>query len=74
MEHNADKTLETCRQTREVAEKALVWIEDNADAQRLERSALIKEFRNHIIKSQKLEAALLRPMCVGVFGASQAGK
>jgi len=70
----AEEAIKSCVKIRDIAQKSLGWIDDNADALRLDRSALTKEFRNHKFKCQKLETALHRPMCVGVFGASQAGK
>ena len=41
---------------------------------RQEQRALNREFRRFATAARKLEQAVARPMCVGVFGPSQAGK
>ena len=64
----------TCRDTATVAAKAVGWFADNPDKVRQEQTALIREFRKFSIAARKLEAAVHRPMCAGVFGPSQAGK
>ena len=64
----------TCRDTAAIAGKAVAWITDNPDKVRQEQSALLREFRKFGTAARKLEAAVHRPMCVGVFGPSQAGK
>jgi hypothetical protein len=64
----------TCRATAAVAAKALDWFNDNPDKVRQEYTALTREFRKYGTTARKMEAAVHRPMCVGVFGPSQAGK
>ncbi len=64
----------TCRASTAIAGKALEWFNDNPDRVRQEYAALTREFRKYATTARKLEAAVHRPMCVGVFGPSQAGK
>ncbi len=63
-----------CRSTADAAARALRWIGDNADQVKLEQASLLREFRKFQNSANKLAAAVERPMCVGVFGPSQAGK
>ncbi|MCB9960309.1 MAG: hypothetical protein H6843_17060 [Rhodospirillaceae bacterium] len=73
--HDANASVAaTCRDTAAIAGKAVSWITDNPDKVRQEQSALLREFRKFGTAARKLEAAVHRPMCVGVFGPSQAGK
>ncbi len=62
------------RATGEVATGAIGWFHDNTDKVRQERASLMREFRKFAQSARKLEVAAHRPMCVGVFGPSQAGK
>jgi len=64
----------TCRGAAAVAGRALDWFNDNPDKVRQEYTALTREFRKYGVLARKMEAAVHRPMCVGVFGPSQAGK
>ena len=66
----------TCRQTAEHARGAIDWLETPASQATIgpERPVLTREFRRFTTTARKLEAAVERPMCVGVFGPSQAGK
>jgi hypothetical protein len=65
-----------CRGTADASTAALEWFNDDANSDKLgqERMALERDFRRGMTQARKLEAAVERPMCVGVFGASQAGK
>lgn len=62
--------------TADAAREAVAWFEDpkNQDKIGSERAALAREFRRAIAQAKRLEIAAARPMCVGVFGPSQAGK
>ncbi|NBC34364.1 MAG: hypothetical protein GVY13_16930 [Alphaproteobacteria bacterium] len=64
----------TCRETASIAAKAIDWLKDNPDKVRQELPVLSREFRKFGTTARKLETAVHRPMCVGVFGPSQAGK
>ena len=69
-----EKVAERCRATSQVAQKAIDWFNDNPDKVRQELPTLTREFRKLALQARKYEAAAHRPMCVGVFGPSQAGK
>ena len=64
------------RATADAAQRALQWFNDAANAGSVgqEQRALNREFRRFATAARKLEQAVARPMCVGVFGPSQAGK
>ena len=64
------------RETADAAQRALQWFNDEANAGSVgqEQRALNREFRRFALAARKLEQAVARPMCVGVFGPSQAGK
>ena len=70
------KLAETCRETAGHARGAIEWFETPANQATIgpERPVLTREFRRFTTTARKLEAAVERPMCVGVFGPSQAGK
>ena len=68
------RAADTCRDTAGIAARAIGWIKDNPDKVRQEQTALLREFRKFAASARKLETAVHRPMCVGVFGPSQAGK
>ncbi len=76
MEPDPEATRRRCGQTAELGQASFDWIRDprNGDTVKPEREALSREFRRHVVESRKLEAAVARPMALGVFGASQAGK
>lgn len=68
-----DQLAAQARQVGEAAGRALDWF---AGAARpgLDAAALARELRGVGLRAQRLAAAAARPMCVGVFGPSQAGK
>ena len=68
------KVAGLCHDSAAAAARAVDWIRDNGDKVRQEQTALAREFRKFTATARKLEAAVHRPMCVGVFGPSQAGK
>jgi len=70
-----DQSLATsCASVAQVARDFMDWIERNAENIGRERAGLEKEFRRFNAEAKRLERAVERPMCVGVFGPSQAGK
>jgi hypothetical protein len=71
---NAAQTASACRDVAQVAQGALGWFADHPEKVKQEAVALGREFRKFGLAARKLEAATMRPMCVGVFGPSQAGK
>ncbi len=62
--------------TAEASQRALAWFNDPANAGSVgqEATSLNREFRRFGTAARKLAEAARRPMCVGVFGPSQAGK
>jgi hypothetical protein len=63
-----------CRRTADATAQAIAWCNDNTTQVRQEYASLLREFRKFGTAATKLAAAVDRPMCVGVFGPSQAGK
>jgi hypothetical protein len=65
-----------CAEVRSTATEALKWIGSDVNARRLSafKGVLDRELRRAVIQADRLEKAVVRPMCVGVFGPSQAGK
>jgi len=65
-----------CTNALDMAQKSLAWISDAANAERVGSSRKIAEqqIKKSVIAARKAAAAVDRPMCVGVFGPSQAGK
>lgn len=63
-----------CRKAAEAAGQALGWVADNAGRVGAERPSLERRLRKATVTAGKLALAAERPMCVGVFGPSQAGK
>ena len=59
-----------------VARGGFDWVGDEANKKAVgqERRALQRDLRRQAIAASRQEAAAKRPMCVGVFGPSQAGK
>ena len=58
----------------EVARGGAAWLEANRARLKEAPSALARDFRRFARRAARLQAAAARPMCVAVFGASQAGK
>ena len=65
-----------CADTSRAITEALGWVRNDVNARRISsvRSTLDRELRRSFIEADRLGKALERPMCVGVFGPSQAGK
>ncbi len=63
-----------CRETAEAAQAAIAWMEKNAERVGPDGFALLSDLRKAANAARKMEVAVRRPMCVGVFGPSQAGK
>jgi hypothetical protein len=71
----ADRQLaEACRRAADASAQALAWTSDNAERLGSERPAIERQLRKSTVQAGKLALAAERPMCVGVFGPSQAGK
>ena len=63
-----------CEETGRAAQAALAWMRDFPTRSAQSRPALEREFRLAAVQARKLRAAAARPMAVGVYGLSQAGK
>ncbi len=63
-----------CGKIAEAATGALGWLAENGATVREAGPALARDFRRFGLAARKLAAAAQRPMCVSVFGPSQAGK
>jgi hypothetical protein len=65
-----------CTNALDMAQQSLAWISDAANTERVGGSRKIAEqqLKKSVIAARKAAAAVDRPMCVGVFGPSQAGK
>ncbi|KAA5603909.1 hypothetical protein F1188_18410 [Roseospira marina] len=70
----ANKLLETCDATVTAGRDSLDWFQDNGELVRHDAVQINRAFRRHVMAARKMRTAIERPMCVGVFGASQAGK
>lgn len=65
-----------CAGVAEAAQEALAWVGDPANAEKVgaEASPVTRQLRRAALRARKLGEAAARPMCVSVFGPSQAGK
>lgn len=70
------KLKASCEETREVAAKAIDWFASETANEDIlaNRRILEKKFRKYTNEAATLSRAVERPMCVGLFGESQAGK
>ncbi|MBZ9791691.1 virulence factor SrfC family protein [Rhizobium sp. 3T7] len=65
-----------CGDALEGARQGLAWIGDPANAERVGvgQKSVTQQLRKSVVSARKALAAIDRPMCVSVFGPSQAGK
>jgi hypothetical protein len=68
------KLASAARAVATTASDAIAWIDENAAKLKEDRARLAREFRRGAARARKLAQAAERPMCVSVFGPSQAGK
>ncbi len=66
----AERAAEVAKAARDGA----AWLEANRTRLKEDPAALARDFRRFGRRAARLRAAAERPMCVAVFGASQAGK
>lgn len=66
--------VRVCQDTERAAQGALSWFRDFPDRVAAQRPVLEKEFRLAAVEARKLKTAAERPVAVGVYGLSQAGK
>src|SRR4051794_8515804 len=72
-----DDAIEVAARASEVAGLAAQgskWLAAHPGVVRQDPATLAREFRKHARTASRLRRAAERPMCVAVFGASQAGK
>jgi hypothetical protein len=75
MAREKDKSLaDGCRRMAAASRDALAWIDDNRERVGVGIEGVRRSLKKHAVEARKLAAAAERPMSVGVFGASQAGK
>src|SRR6185295_10548711 len=70
----ADEVAALARRTGQTASEALTWLGGHRQQLGKDAVKLERDFRKFSTTVKRLETALHRPMCVGVFGPSQAGK
>ncbi len=66
--------VERAAHVAEAARDGALWLEANRTRLKEDPAALARDFRRFGRRAARLRAAAGRPMCVAVFGASQAGK
>lgn len=68
--------IKECEATAATAQAALGWIADPKNDPRVgqDRAYLERSLRNHAYQAGRLARSVERPMCIGIFGPSQAGK
>jgi len=71
-----ESLAQRCRDIAGLTESAGAWLGDdkNADLIGRDRDSIARAVNRAQLHARRLEKAALRPMCVGVFGPSQAGK
>lgn len=70
----ASDVTQRASEVAEVAREGAAWLETNRARLNEDPSALARDFRRFARRAARLRVAAERPMCVAVFGASQAGK
>jgi hypothetical protein len=70
------RLVKDCEATAAAAQQAIDWVTDTKNDQRVgqDRPYLERSLRSHAYQARRLARSLERPMCIGVFGPSQAGK
>jgi len=68
--------IKACQDTALAAQQALTWIADPKNETRVgqDRVYLERNLRGDAYQARRLARSVDRPMCIGVFGPSQAGK
>ncbi len=69
-----DQLCALCHDLEQVSAEFLIWLEDHPARVGQEKAGLTKEFRRLTVQARRLQQAVQRPMCAGVFGPSQSGK
>lgn len=70
-----DRVLaERCAAAAEAIADGIAWIGRHPEVAREAGAAVVRDLRRFATRARRLAAAAARPMCVAVFGPSQAGK
>ncbi|WP_114377906.1 virulence factor SrfC family protein [Elioraea thermophila] len=70
-----DRVLaERCAAAAEAIADGIAWISRHPEVAREAGAAVVRDLRRFATRARRLAAAAARPMCVAVFGPSQAGK
>jgi stress response protein SCP2 len=71
---SSDQLSARCRELEQVGAGFLNWLAEHPERVGQEKAGLTKEFRRLVAQARRLNQAVQRPMCAGVFGPSQSGK
>ncbi|MCB1770094.1 MAG: TerD family protein, partial [Candidatus Competibacteraceae bacterium] len=71
---SSDQLSTRCRELEQVGVGFLNWLVEYPERVGQEKAGLTKEFRRLVAQAKRLNQAVQRPMCAGVFGPSQSGK
>ncbi|HRY17675.1 MAG TPA: virulence factor SrfC family protein [Candidatus Competibacteraceae bacterium] len=71
---SSDQLSARCRELEHVGTGFLNWLTEHHERVGQEKAGLTKEFRRLVAQARRLNQAVQRPMCAGVFGPSQSGK
>lgn len=73
---NTEVLAQKCTTLESGVKDALVWINQKVNAERLQLDKVLieDELRRELYQLGKLSQSISRPMCIAVFGESQAGK
>ena len=76
MTKTAEDLQRLCRRSGDLGQETVEWIVDpeNAGVVKAQAESLSRRFRRHVVECRKMEATVVRPMALGVFGESQTGK
>jgi hypothetical protein len=74
MSTTAHQLSADCRALEQAGQQFIAWMDEYAARVGQEKAGLSKEFRRLASQARRLDQAVQRPMCVGVFGPSQSGK
>ncbi len=66
--------IQRCEEVRDAARDALAWQSETTNEAVRSKSGIERALRKSVVRAGKLVEAARRRTCVGVFGASQAGK
>jgi hypothetical protein len=74
MDQSDSQLASQCADTAAAADKAAAWVSDNKTGIGAQSQALARVLRQKAELARKYQRAATRPLCIGIFGPSQAGK